>query len=192
MVFPMAALFFWPRGVSRHGAPHGAPGGVQIMEPAATNIVTTDSIRRFGGAVKYFFLVDHAGKIHRYDYYVYIYIYTYIIYIYIIYICLQDVKHIHVCMYMADLGVMNQHTYLRSTTLYECLLVYVTTFKSWARQIIIPAVSPVYKLTDGGSEVLWNIFPESYQAGSSSAFVFVSIERWLSAGQKARLFILQL
>ena len=29
---------------------HG-PGGVQIMEPAATNIVTTDSIRRFGGGL---------------------------------------------------------------------------------------------------------------------------------------------
>jgi len=28
----------------------GLPGGVQIMEPAATNIVTTDSIRRFGGS----------------------------------------------------------------------------------------------------------------------------------------------
>lgn len=28
----------------------GLPGGVQIMEPAATNIVTVDSIRRFGGS----------------------------------------------------------------------------------------------------------------------------------------------
>ncbi len=51
MISKWISLFLKPSLVQHFYRPkgHAFAGGVQIMEPAATNIVTTDSIRRFGG-----------------------------------------------------------------------------------------------------------------------------------------------